>query len=474
MTTMVDSTPARRRIALGFAAIAALTLASCATQSRPVAQVGPRTITAADLVAFASTAHGQYAWQPDSAKRMLLDDLIRRDLMLLEAEQRGVTQDTQLVLVRHAAEQELLLGALTEQLAPQNVPVSEAEIATFYDWHRTEHHLQVIHAATPLMAGQALARLRSGEPFRTVATAFNSSGVVPPDGDLGWIPGGAMPEPLDTRIREARVGELVGPVPAGDNWFIVRVLERRAGKLPPLASVQAEVLAQLKQRKHRAVVQHAIQTLKDEYRVRLEPGGGQELFMRANRPAGDSTAAIQAEDSGVVLARYDTPAGEARLTMADALGDLQSQSDRPNFSSLPSIQRWIESRVVQRLVVIEAHRRHLNEVPDIERAIQDRVDSRVLQSIFEAQVTSRLHVTEDDLRAEYLRRVQSPTAPPYESVPPEVKEQLRTFVVEGQRDAILRVYTDQLKRKYPVTVHESELKRVQLPPPEIVPGMPQG
>ena len=473
--TMTDVPPALIRCSSLCIVAGALILGACAPVSRPIARVGPRTITAADLLDYAKTARSQYSWMPDSAKRMLLDDLIRRDLLLLEAHARGVSQDTMLSHVRRAAEEEQLLTALTDQLAPRDVPVSEAEVATLYDWHKLEHHLQVIHATDAFTAGQALARLRAGQPFGMVAAAFNTSGMVPPDGDLGWVPGGAMVEPLDSSIRAARTGQIVGPLQAGDNWFIARVLERRAAKLPPLAVVRQDLASQVGQRKHRATIQRIIEMLHDEYRLRLEPGGGQELFMRANLPAGEGSALVRPGDAAIVLARYDTPAGPGSFTMADALLDLQGDTERPTFTSLPSIQRWIESRVVRRLVLIEARRRHLQEQPDIARRVTDRVDAVVLQSIFESQIANRIQVTEDDLKAEYLRRVQGGNAPPYDSVPPPVKEQLRQLTIETRRDAVLRDYTDQLKRKYPVTIDKAALDRVQLPVTEAPePLIPQG
>jgi hypothetical protein len=276
-----------------------------------------------------------------------------------------------------------------------------------------------------------------------------------------------MPEPLDTAMRAARVGGLIGPLQSGANWFIARVLGRRPAQLPPLETVGRQLVQQVSERKHRAVIQRVVTTLRDEYRLRLEPGGAQELFMRANRPPGDSTAVERPTDRDIVLARYDTAGGEMRYTLADALGEMQGSTAPPNFTSVADIERWVESRVVRRMVLIEAKRRHLDEEPALARQIQQRVDGAVLQSVYDAEIAARAQITEDDLRAEYARRVQTPNPPAYESMPPAVKEQLRSLTMESRRDALLREFTDGLRRKFPVRVNEDRLRRLELPEPQL-------
>src|SRR6185503_10325718 len=100
-----------RRAALAvFACAVAVAAASCTQDSRALARVGKKTITVAQFEEVARTAREQYPWLPDSAKRVLLDDLIRRELMLQEAEARGVTQDTLLRDIRRTAEENLMVN----------------------------------------------------------------------------------------------------------------------------------------------------------------------------------------------------------------------------------------------------------------------------------------------------------------------------------------------------------------------------
>src|SRR5206468_4744063 len=105
-----------------------------------------------EFLDYARTARGQYSWMPDSAKRMVLDEMITRDLMLEEATQSGVASQVDLNRIRNNAEEETLLGAWIAQVAPNDVPVSAGEIEQYYDWHKIEHQVQLIYAPSQAMA----------------------------------------------------------------------------------------------------------------------------------------------------------------------------------------------------------------------------------------------------------------------------------------------------------------------------------
>jgi len=478
MPVTIASAPRSRGslLALGLALLAAATLASCGRDSQVLARVGNRTITAGEFLDYARTAGGRYPWLPDSAKRMLLQDIIRRDLMLEEAEQRGLMKPAAVQALRSGAEDELLVGAMSDALAPRDIPVSAAEIDSSYRWRKTEYKLQVIYAPEPRTADAARSRLLAGEPFDQLALRFNVTGMVPANGELGWVPGGAMPEPLDTRMRESRIGEIIGPLRVGsDSWFIARVQERRpAAQPPPLPAIREQLIEQIRDRKRRAIIQRAIESLTSEYGLKLEPGGAQALFMRANRAAGDSSGIETPADAQTVLARYEAVNRPATYTLADALADLQGPAERPNFSSVPALERWIESRVVRRLLLIEAKRRHLHEDPAVARGIEDRVEGAVLQSLYDTEIASQIQVTEADMRAEYQRRVGGMNPRPFEAMPPELREQLRSLTLETKRDERLKQFTSALRSKYPVAVNEALLRRLEWPAAQLAPGAPQG
>jgi len=180
----------------GVAGLALIgTLGGCSSGHQVLARVGDRTITTADFMEVAQGAQAFYGnLPPDSAKARLLDDLVRRALLLEAAKRQGLDRDGSM---RREVEDQVLTAALAERLAPRQVPVSDAEIRQLYEWRRTESHTQLIYAVERGRADAAMNELTRGQTFTAVADRFNLPGMLPPGGDLGYLAPGALVNPLD-------------------------------------------------------------------------------------------------------------------------------------------------------------------------------------------------------------------------------------------------------------------------------------
>jgi hypothetical protein len=437
-------------------------LSSCTFESRPLARVGSSTITVAEFLAAARAAGGSYPLQPDSAKVSLLDDMIGRELFRIEARERELVSADDTERLRRDAENQALLREMTQRIAPPDLPVSAGEVERYYQWGQTEARVQLIHAESEPPLRAARTQIESGEDFTAVALRFNTTGVIQPDGDFGYVPGGAMPEPLDGLIRAARLEELIGPVYVGaDAWFLARVLERRPREVPEFHAIESQLEQQLRGRKQRTLLFHTVERLQRAYDFKLEPEAAQILFVRANRSEPDSAGL---PDDLVLLARFQTADGIQRYTLGEAVSDL-SGADRPNLTNTASIERWIETTVLQRIVLAEARARHLHQDPAVVQQVADRVDGLGVQALLDDEVVRKLSPpTDADVRAEYERR-GGPSAPPMSEAPAEILQQLAELALEAKRSASMRAFADELRRKHPVVVDRALLDRVVWPLP---------
>ena len=108
------------------AALAALALlGGCGGGSRPLALVGKGAVTVDDYQWAAPGAADQYPVLPDSAKSLFIEDLIRHQLLMLEADNRGMFEDSLVINFRRLKEEELLVQSLGQELAPAGIPVSK-------------------------------------------------------------------------------------------------------------------------------------------------------------------------------------------------------------------------------------------------------------------------------------------------------------------------------------------------------------
>jgi hypothetical protein len=390
------------------ALLAAALLAGCSPRSQPLAQVGSETITVGDFTAIAQRVRTLYTGSPDSAKKQLLDELVKRSLLLQAARREPSLSDSAVRHYRQNLESQILSTELMQRLVPRSVPVAEAEVRELYARRNRESHMQVICTPTERLADAALAEVRGGADFTAVAGRFNITGLVPTDGDLGFRAPGALPSTLDAYLDQAPLGKVMGPIhPIEEAWFIVRVTERRPRTQEPYEQQQPMLAEVLRQRKRRALSRRAFQHLREAYHLRVEPGGPQLLLARfATPPEG---AAPETRDPSRVLARFDGGGGrDTTYRLADALADLESGTgDRPDPSMLSTFERWIESSAMQRIVLIEARRRRLHQEPDVAREIRRRTEDYLLDSILGVQVVARAHATDADVQAAYQR--EAPT-----------------------------------------------------------------
>ncbi len=393
----------------------ALILSGCGEGRDILARVGTHVITVQDFIEVARVNGMQYAGPAEAAREMLLEDMVRRDLMLEAARAHGLDRDTVVTRMRRAVEEQTLTRALFQAFAPKSVPVSDAEVAQLYRWRDTAAHIQLLYTVERSGADAAMTELRRGVPFEQVVSRFCPPGLLPPGGDLGFLTPGSLVDPLDRLLREARVGNLEGPVQApGEGWFIVRILGRRPNPQPPLEQQKLVLAEMLRQRKQRLLSTRAYQDLRAQYGVRLEPNGPQALFlwtrqMMSLRASGQAAPPLTGEEGATVIARYDDGRGRDQVyTLGQAIADLESgAAERPNLSMLPAIAEWAQDQVIRRVALIEARRRHLDEEPAIRRTIEERVNNEVLEGIFTVAVASQAAVGDSDVLAAYQRNASS-------------------------------------------------------------------
>lgn len=392
----------------GFVALLALAflVGGCGQEARSLARVGKSTVTVGDYYDRAAGLEGQYPPLPDSAKAQFLRDMIHRRLMVLEAHNRGLFDDTLVVHYRELKEKELLLQSLGAELAPASVPVSEAEARTLYAARDSTTHVQLIYAFSEVAARSAAELARSGQNFAEIADRFNPPSVLPPGGDIGEQLAGNMVSPLDGYIRHAAPGSIIGPLEApAQGWFVLRILSRRANPQPPYEVVRDQLMGMLRQRKQRAVVTARVKRLRQAYAVEVLPGGAQTIFRHFNVPSDQSPAPVDAEQRSRPLARWRQEDGEHVYTFGDALVDLQNASrDRPDTAVLPAIEQWILVSILQRVQEAEARRRGIALDPKWRTRLDETVNSYVVDALYQTEVLTAVSAAgPGDAQAAYLR-----------------------------------------------------------------------
>jgi len=479
--------PTRLLALAPVAVVLAALLAGCSSGPAVLAKVGDRKITVDDFLDVASRSQGQYPGSPDSAKTALLEDLVKRELVVSEALKRGlVSPEDQARMLRQAQEQ-LALRALIQQLAPRDVPVSDAEVQALYQQRAHEAHALIVFTPDRAACDQAFGEIQRGADFGATADRFNTTGMTPPGGDLGFITPGTLMPILDDALTRGPVGKVLGPIESPtDGWFLVQVIERRPRQQEPFEQVREMLRQGLQQGKQRVLMNRVQHDLTTQYHVTVEAGASQALFARHNTPkdtmaVGSIQMPVAAkptpEEARQVLVRYDGAEGKpGTYTLGEAILDLQDASKpRPNWSVMPMIDQWLKNAVLQRVALIEARRRRLGEEPALARQARAQMENVLLQTAYEMLVLNSATATGDDVQAAYLRHAaQLPGkdgAPiEYAKLDPNIQQALQNEALEFARERRLKELTDALALQLKPVVYKDRLKRIPWPVPPAEPG----
>jgi peptidyl-prolyl cis-trans isomerase C len=398
----------KRIASLVAAAVGLALLAGCSSRTGDLATVGSTAITRLDFDEAARLSGAPYAALGDTGRILLLEDLIKRQLMIEAAKRDGLYRDSAFVQYTSNIRDQVSRQALLDALTP-SVPVSEAEARAFYDRQESEAHLRVILVTDRTQAELARAELEKGLDFAVVAARFNTPGQVPAGGDIGWVQAGTLVRALDPAASNGPIGKVLGPVEQPYvGWFLVRVDERRKAERPPYDQVHDRMVDAVRQRKRSALAQRAAQRLSAQYRIQVAKDGAAFMSERLKPNTEELQRSSTPPDPHLTEDEQRTVLGTwsgGSYTLGDAWNAMQKRGVQgPNLYMLPQVERWIEGQMFERALIAEAGQRMIADEPQHARTIRDRENGYLVESYYNREVAQKIGVTEADLRAEYARR----------------------------------------------------------------------
>ena len=115
-----------------------------------------------------------------------------------------------------------------------------------------------------------LKRAKAGEDFAALAKQFSKDpGSAAVGGDLNFFPKEQMVPPFDAAACALKPGEISDLVETEFGFHIIKLTDRRTGRIVPLAEVKDRLQEFLKQRRQQELVQQYLLSLKTKYRVEV-------------------------------------------------------------------------------------------------------------------------------------------------------------------------------------------------------------
>jgi len=197
--------------------------------------------------------------QAEAIKQLVNNLLIRRALAV-EAERDGIAKDPMIVASLAIARDRVLSDARLARLDAQNAPTNaalEAYARNLYQANpekferpaqtRARHILLANNGPESLQkAKDLLTQLRAGASFEELAKANSTDRAnAQRGGDLGFFGAGKMVRPFEEAVNKlAKPGDLSEPVETQFGYHIIRLEERREKGRLPYDEVRNELVAE--------------------------------------------------------------------------------------------------------------------------------------------------------------------------------------------------------------------------------------
>jgi peptidyl-prolyl cis-trans isomerase C len=179
----------------------------------------------------------------DQAREML----VTRELILQEANNRGVTQKES---VREQLEQSrmgILIAAVFEDYVEKE-GVAEADLKAAYEqvkgqYTGKEYHVEHILVEKESDAKAIIAQIKAGGNFEQIAKEKSKDpGSAPNGGDLGWVSDKALVPEFSKAMVQLKKGQVTDkPVKSQFGWHIIKLDDVRDVKAPSMDEIKDQL-----------------------------------------------------------------------------------------------------------------------------------------------------------------------------------------------------------------------------------------
>ena len=216
-----------------------------------LAKVGDKEVHQSDLAAAAQGLPEQYRnLPPQVLYPMLLDQVIDREALVMQARKEGLQGDPKVQEQMRAADDRVLQNALlSREVGPT---LTEAAVRAQYDKEYAgkpgpeEVHAQHILVDSKEKAEKIIDQLKGGADFAELAKKNSSDPGAANGGDLGWFKKSDMVPAFADAAFSLKPGEVdPQPVQTQFGWHVIKVLGKRQAPPPAFEQVQDQIRQQL-------------------------------------------------------------------------------------------------------------------------------------------------------------------------------------------------------------------------------------
>jgi peptidyl-prolyl cis-trans isomerase C len=188
-----------------------------------------------------------------------LDNLVRAELVVQQADKDGITKDPQTMDMIELSRMNAVQQSFSEHFVKENKPTDD-ELKKEYDAQvaqlpHTEYHVEHILVSSGDAANAIIAQLGKGAKFEELAKKQSSDSSKDQGGDLGWQTPDRMVKPFSDAMVALKPGDYTHvPVQTQYGWHVIKLVETRPLTPPEFDKVKDRVSQIVLSKKFKAYV----------------------------------------------------------------------------------------------------------------------------------------------------------------------------------------------------------------------------
>ena len=247
-----------------------------ATSANVLARVGNWTIT---LDEFNERLNALKEAVPDfdttslDAKKLVLETLVRQQLLVSEAEKVGLANQKDIQAAVDEFRRTLIVQEIVKNLV-RDIKVSDEEASAFYEAQKTvlvepaQWHVRSLVIDSQLKANELSTQILQGGDFAEIAKQNSIGDNAAQGGDLGFIAEAPFAE-MQNAIAPLNVGEVSGVFKGPQGFYIVKVEEKKGGTPIPFEDIKKDIIDNQMMLKQQQVILDHVEKLKGQTKVEI-------------------------------------------------------------------------------------------------------------------------------------------------------------------------------------------------------------
>ena len=238
-----------------------------------LASFGEQTITLGEFTQIWEEVPEDYKLQLD--KSLVLDQIISEKLLIQEAENMGLKEDSDVLEQIKKMTEQILVQVLIEREILDKIKVDDEEVLEYYEQNKdsfTEKeqvHLYNILLETEKEAQDVLEQLKAGGDFNEIAIEKSTGPSATQGGDLGYLTKGTIIPEIEEVVFALELEELSEVIKTDFGFHILKITEKKPETVKTLEEVKEDIVQTLLPDKQKEAFENLLEELKSKSEIEI-------------------------------------------------------------------------------------------------------------------------------------------------------------------------------------------------------------